>query len=143
VPKAYPAEFRRKVLDLDAAGCLVAQVAADLGISERASYVWRRQELIDTGQTPGTTTSENAELRVARQGIAQLETELAIHRQATELFGGCMPNCGSGLVSRRTRRGGMLMSRPGSRARWEAGLPRIWLCVACGGCGAGGEVGGC
>jgi transposase len=49
VPKRYPAEFRRKVLDLVAAGRPVAQVAADLTISEQTIYVWRRQHLIDTG----------------------------------------------------------------------------------------------
>ena len=53
VPKRYPAEFRRKVLDLVAAGRPVAQVAADLAISEQTIYVWRRQHLIDTGQLPG------------------------------------------------------------------------------------------
>ncbi len=49
VPKRCPCEFRRKVLDLVAAGRPVAQVAADLDISEQTIYVWRRQELIDTG----------------------------------------------------------------------------------------------
>jgi transposase-like protein len=73
VPKAYPAEFRRKVLDLVAAGRSVAQVAADLGISEQAIYIWRRQELIDTGQLPGTTTSENAELRAASKIYEELK----------------------------------------------------------------------
>jgi transposase len=35
VPKRYPEEFRRKVLDLVPAGRLVAQIAADLGISDQ------------------------------------------------------------------------------------------------------------
>jgi transposase len=90
VPKRYPPEFRRKVLDLVAAGrrvAQVAQVATDLDISEQTIYVWRRQELIDTGQLPGTTSSENAELIAARRRIAELETEVAIHRRAAELLG--------------------------------------------------------
>jgi transposase len=87
VPKRYPPEFRRKVLDLVAAGRRVAQVAADLDISEQTIYVWRRQELIDTGQLPGTTSSDNAELVAARRRIAELETEVAIHRRAAELLG--------------------------------------------------------
>lgn len=53
MPKRYPEEFRRKVLDLVAAGRPVAQVAADLGISDKTIYTWRRQELIATGQQPG------------------------------------------------------------------------------------------
>lgn len=87
MPKRYPSEFRRKVLDLVAAGRRVAQVATDLDIGEQTIYVWRRQELIDTGQLPGTTSSENAELVAARRRIAELETEVAIHRRAAELLG--------------------------------------------------------
>jgi transposase len=87
VPKRYPPEFRRTVLDLVAAGRRVAQVATDLDISEQTIYVWRRQELIDTGQLPGTTSSDNAELVAARRRIAELETEVAIHRRAAELLG--------------------------------------------------------
>jgi transposase len=87
VPKRYPAEFRRKVLDLVAAGRPVAQVAADLDISDQTIYVWRRQELIDTGQRLGTTNTENAELTAARKRIAELEAEVAIHRRAAQLLG--------------------------------------------------------
>ena len=87
MPKRYPAEFRRKVLDLVAAGRPVAQVAADLDISDQTIYVWRRQELIDTGQLPGTTSTENAELTAARKRIAELEAEVAIHRRAAQLLG--------------------------------------------------------
>lgn len=53
MPKRYPEEFRRKVLDLVAAGRPVAQIAADLGISDQTICGWRKQELIDTGQLPG------------------------------------------------------------------------------------------
>ena len=38
MPKRYPEEFRRKVLDLVAAGRPVAQVAADLGISDQTIH---------------------------------------------------------------------------------------------------------
>jgi transposase len=50
---APPAEFRRNVLDLAAAGRPVAQVAYDLDISTQVIYNWRRQQLIDSGQIPG------------------------------------------------------------------------------------------
>jgi hypothetical protein len=40
----------------------VAQVAADLDISDQSIYSWRRQHLIDTGRLPGLTSSEHAEL---------------------------------------------------------------------------------
>jgi transposase-like protein len=91
VPKAYPLEFRRKVLDLVAAGRPVAQVAHDLEISEQVIYNWRRQQLIDSGQLPGMTSGDHAELVAARKRIAELEAELAIHRKAAEFFGDVVP----------------------------------------------------
>jgi hypothetical protein len=38
MPKQHPPEFRRKVLDLLAAGRRVAQIAADLDISDPTIY---------------------------------------------------------------------------------------------------------
>jgi transposase-like protein len=91
VPRRYPAEFRRKVLDLVAAGRPVAQVAYDLQISAQAIYTWRRQQLIDSGQIPGMTSSDHAELVAARKRIAELENELAIHRRAAQLLDEVVP----------------------------------------------------
>ena len=87
MPRSYPPEFRHKVLDLGETGRAIAQIAQDLDISEQAIYTWRRQHLIDTGRLPGSTTSELSELAAARKKIAELETELAIHRRSTELLG--------------------------------------------------------
>ncbi|XVS67813.1 transposase [Actinosynnema sp. CA-299493] len=86
MPKRYPPEFRREVLDLVASGRRVAQVAADLDISDQTIYAWHRQELIDSGQMPGTTSADNAELVAARRRIAELEAEVAVHRRAAELL---------------------------------------------------------
>jgi transposase-like protein len=86
VPKRYPEEFRRKVLDLVAAGRPVAQVAVDLGISDQTIYGWRRQELIDTGQLPGLNRAEQGELSAANRRIGELETEVAILKRARELL---------------------------------------------------------
>jgi transposase len=87
VPKRYPPEFRRKGSRPGRSRRRVAQVATDLDISEQSIYVWRRQELIDTGQLPGATSVEQSELAAARRRIAQLEAEVAIHRRAAELLG--------------------------------------------------------
>ncbi|RZB19733.1 helix-turn-helix domain-containing protein [Streptomyces sp. F001] len=87
MPRSYSPEFRRKVLDLVASGRKVAEVAQLLGISDQTIYIWRRQHLIDTGQLPGTTSSDLSELAAARKRIAELEAELAIHRRAAELLG--------------------------------------------------------
>lgn len=90
MPRRYPPEFRRKVLDLIAAGRSVAEVAADLGVSGQAIYNWRRQDRVDRGELPGMTSSEHAALVAARRRIAQLEAELAATRRVNELLKGAV-----------------------------------------------------
>jgi transposase-like protein len=89
--RGYPPEFRRKVLDLVAAGRPVAEVARNLGISAQSLYTWARQDRIDKGLEPGLSSGEKAELSAAKRRIAELETELAIHRRASELLGKVVP----------------------------------------------------
>ena len=84
--RGYPPEFRRKVLDLVGARRPIAEVAKALGISAQSIYTWRRQDRIDNGLTPGLSSPEQEELAAARRRIAQLETELAATRRATELL---------------------------------------------------------
>ena len=84
--RGYPPEFRRRVLDLVAAGRKVVDLARDLGISDQTIYSWRRQEAIDRGLVPGLTSVERAELEAAKRRIRELEAELAIHRRASELL---------------------------------------------------------
>jgi transposase-like protein len=84
--RGYPAEFRRRVLDLVEAGRRVAEVAEDLGITEQTIYNWRRQDRIDRGLEAGLSTAERGELAAARKRIRELEAELAVHRRATELL---------------------------------------------------------
>src|SRR3954465_9907721 len=86
MPRSYPPEFRRKVLDLLKGGRTVQQVAADRQISDQTIYNWRRQDRINAGLEPGITSSDQAELVVARRRIADLETELAVTRRANELL---------------------------------------------------------
>ena len=84
--KGYPAEFRRRVLDLVDAGRPIADIARDLGISDQTVYNWCRQDRVDRGVEPGLTTVERAELAAARKKIRELESELAVHRRASELL---------------------------------------------------------
>ena len=84
--RGYPAELRRRVVDLLATGRKVADVARDLGVSEQAVYGWRRQERIDRGLEAGVSTPERAELAAANRRIRDLEAELAVHRRAAELL---------------------------------------------------------
>ena len=84
--RGYPPEFRRRVLDLLAAGRRVSDLARDIGVSNQTIYTWRRQEEIDRGLVPGLTSAERAELTAAKQRIRELEAELEIHRRASELL---------------------------------------------------------
>jgi len=86
VPRRYPYEFRRKVLDLIEAGRPVVAVAAQLGVSDQTIYNWRKQDRIDLGLAAGVTTAESAELTAARKRIRELETELAVTKRANELL---------------------------------------------------------
>ena len=94
--RGYSPEFRRRVIDLVEAGRPVAAVATELGISGQSIYTWRRQARIDAGIETGMTTAEHAELAALRKRVRELETELAIHRRATELLkGDADPKAGS------------------------------------------------
>lgn len=91
MPKRYPPEFRRRVLALLRAGRSVTEIAADLGVSTQTIYNWRRQERIDSGLRPGVSSSDHAELIVARRRIVQLESELAVAQRAAELLREAVP----------------------------------------------------
>ncbi len=53
MPRRYPVEFRRKVLDLIEASKPVAEIAAQLGITAQTVYNWRNQDQIDRGVRAG------------------------------------------------------------------------------------------
>ncbi|NKS56159.1 hypothetical protein GS504_01950 [Rhodococcus hoagii] len=57
-----------------------------MGISGQTIYLWRKQELIDTGQVPGATRAEQAEPSAAKRRIRELEQEVAILKRARELL---------------------------------------------------------
>jgi transposase-like protein len=102
VPRRYPVEFRRKVLDLIEAGRPVAEIAAQLGITAQTVYNWRNQDLVDRGLRAGVSTSESAELTAARKRIRELETELAVTKRANELLKAQSDPKGGGRSSRRS-----------------------------------------
>jgi transposase len=84
--RGYPPEFRRRVLDLLAAGRRVADLARDLGVTNQTIYTWRRQEASARGLVLGLTSVEREELAAAKRRIKELEAELEIHRRASELL---------------------------------------------------------
>ncbi len=65
--RGYPPEFRRRVLELLAAGRRVTDLARNIGVSGQTIYTWRRQEAIDRGLVPGLTSAGRAELTAANR----------------------------------------------------------------------------
>ena len=87
MPRADPAEFRRRANALVEAGQSVAKTAADLGFTDATLYHWIKQDRIDRGLIPGRTTTESKDLRRARKRMRELEAEVEILRRANELLG--------------------------------------------------------
>jgi transposase len=85
MPRRYPPEFRRKVLDLLKDGRKIAEVAVLLRVRTDHLHV-RNQEPIDTGQRPAVSSTDHAEMIAARKRSGELETELAVNKRANELL---------------------------------------------------------
>ncbi len=86
MPRTYDPEFRRRVVELVRAGRPVRSVAVELWLAEATVYRWKAQDLVDRGMKLGISTSERGELAAARRRIRELETELALVKQAAALF---------------------------------------------------------
>jgi transposase-like protein len=82
----YPATVRRQIVQRLRSGEPVGSVAAETGVAPATLFRWKRQALIDAGVIEGTPSVEADELAAAQKRIAQLEAELALTRDACELF---------------------------------------------------------
>ena len=71
MPRSYPAEFRRKELDLVEAGHPVAEIAQQLGVTGQTIYNSRNQDLVDRGLRSGVSIAESVELAAARKRIRE------------------------------------------------------------------------
>jgi putative transposase len=86
MPRMYPVTVRRQIISRLRSGEPVAAVAAETGIAQATLFRWKRQALIDAGVIEGTPSVEANELAAAHKRIAALEAELALTRDACELF---------------------------------------------------------
>lgn len=86
MPRRYPPEVRRQVIELARSGTKVVQLAEVFGVSEASIYNWLRQDRIDRGEADGLSTDQALELGAAKRRIRQLETELAVARKVNEVF---------------------------------------------------------
>jgi Transposase len=65
MPRRYPPEVRRQVIDLARSGTRVAQLATTFGMSKATIYNWLKQDKIDRGEIDGTSTDQALERRIA------------------------------------------------------------------------------
>ncbi len=86
MPRMYPAPVRRQIVARLRSGESVADVAADTGVCQATLFRWKRQALVDAGVIEGVPSVEADELAAAHKRIAVLEAELALTRDACELF---------------------------------------------------------
>lgn len=86
MPRTYPAMVRRQIVQRLRSGEAVAAIAGETGIAQATLFRWKRQALIDAGVIEGTPSVEADELAAAQKRIAALEAELALTRDACELF---------------------------------------------------------
>ena len=86
MPRRYPPEVRRQVIELARSGTRVKHLAVTFGMTETSVYNWLKQDRVDRGEEIGKTTDQQLELAAARRRIKQLETELAVARKINEVF---------------------------------------------------------
>jgi transposase-like protein len=86
MPRSYPFDVRRQVIELARSGTRVSQLSVTFGMTEATIYNWLKQDRIDRGEEAGQTADQQLELAAAKRRIKQLETELAVARKINEVF---------------------------------------------------------
>ena len=88
MPRAYPEEFRRDVVEIARRNeTPIAQIAKDCGISDAVIRRWLAKADIEDGLKPVTAVMESAELREANKRIRLLEMENEVLRRAAVYLG--------------------------------------------------------
>jgi transposase len=87
MPRPHPPEFRRRAIELARERPKpIAELAADLGISESCLRNWVARADVDEGRRNGTTSAERAELVELRRKLRVAELENEILRRAAAYF---------------------------------------------------------
>jgi len=88
MPRAYPEEFRRDVVEIARRNeTPIAQIAKDFGISDDVIRRWLAKADVEDGLKPATAAMESAELREANKRIRLLEMENEVLRRAAVYLG--------------------------------------------------------
>jgi len=87
VPRPHPPEFRHRAVELARERAKpIAQIAADLGISESCLRRWMEVADVDAGKKEGLTSAERAELVDLRRKLRVAEMEVEILKRAAAYF---------------------------------------------------------
>ena len=85
--RAYPAEFRLKIVELARAGRGADNLATEFKLARQTVRNWIKQAQIDTARrNDGLTTAEHEEISRLRKRVRQLETERDILSKAAAWF---------------------------------------------------------
>lgn len=85
--RAYPPEFRRKILDLVRAGRGVDDLAHEFEVGGQTIRNWLKQDDLDGGRrSDGLTTADHEEVVRLRKRVRQPEIEREILSKATVWF---------------------------------------------------------
>lgn len=87
MPRPHPLEFRVRAVGLARERAKpVAEIAADLGISESCLRNWMAKADIEEGRREGVTAAERAETVALRRRVRTLEMENEVLRRAAAYF---------------------------------------------------------
>ena len=87
MPPPHPPEFRRRAIELARERAKpIAQIAADIGISESCLRNWVHQADVDEGRREGLTTEDRVELVRLRRENRVLRMEKEILGKAAAFF---------------------------------------------------------
>ena len=86
-PRAYPPEFRHKVLELARSGRSVAQISRQFDVSRQTVMNWMKQDDADSGRRSDLLNSdERQELTRLRREVKRLTLEQEILSKAAAWF---------------------------------------------------------
>lgn len=74
----YPAEYRRRIIELAQAGRKLSDLAKEFKVPESTVQRWVKQARIDRREKPGLTTDEKSELARLRREVEELREEKEI-----------------------------------------------------------------
>jgi transposase len=95
VPKQYPRELRERAVrlvaehrdDYESEYAAIRSIAAKLGIANPETLrLWVRKAQVDSGERPGVTSEESAEIRRLKRENAELRRANEILKAASAFF---------------------------------------------------------